>query len=167
MRPEATLPPLPPLPSAEALLPALRAQGIELPAGRVVVGAFGDSAELSQELLALIRDRNKRGGASLLWAIEADGELVPEVGDIEIVVDHANAPSVITRLVAVEIVPFDQVTAAFAARENEGDGSLESWRREHWRFFSRECARIGREPAMTMPVVCSSFEVLHQLPERR
>lgn len=167
MRADAKPPPLPPLPAVEALLPVLREHGIELPPGRVVVGAFGDSAELSRELLGLIRDRDKRGGASLLWAIEADREPVPEVGDIEIVVDHANAPSVITRLVAVEIVPFDEVTAAFAARENEGDGSLEHWRREHWKFFSRECARIGREPAPTMPVVCSSFEVLHRLPERR
>jgi hypothetical protein len=45
-----------------------------------------------------------------------------------------------------------------------GDGSLEHWRREHWRFFSRECARIGRQPGPDMPVVCTSFEVLHVVP---
>lgn len=158
---------LPPLPAVEALLPVLRGHGIVLPAGRVSVGAFGDSAALSRELLGLIRHRDKRGGASLLWGHEADGEPVPQVGDIEIVVDHHNAPSIVTRMVAVEVVPFNEVTAAFAARENEGDGSLEHWRREHWKFFSRECARIGRAPEETMPIVCSSFEVLHLLPERR
>lgn len=48
--------------------------------------------------------------------------------------------------------------------EGEGDGSLEYWRKAHWAFFSRECKRIGRAPAESMPVVCSVFEVLRVLP---
>jgi hypothetical protein len=31
----------------------------------------------------------------------------------------------------------------------------------HWRFFSRECRRIGREPDLRMPVVCEQFEVVY------
>jgi uncharacterized protein YhfF len=61
-------------------------------------------------------------------------------------------------------VPFSGVSAAFAAREGEGDGSLEYWRTAHWAFFSRECRRIGREPIESMPVVCCSFEVLTEVP---
>jgi len=34
----------------------------------------------------------------------------------------------------------------------------------HWRFFSRECRRIGREPSEDMPVVCSVFELLAAVP---
>ena len=153
-----------PLPSIADLLPVLRDLGIELPEGTLRVGAFGDSPALSQELLALIRDGRKRGGASLLWGHEADAETVPAVGEVEIVVDHRNAPSVVTRVTKVQVLPFGQVGADFAAREGEGDGSLEYWRREHWRFFSRECARIGRQPSREMPVVCTSFEVLHVVP---
>lgn len=155
------------LPTLDDLLPQLRRLGLALPAGPVRVGAFGDSPELSRELLALIREGPKRGGASLLWGHEADGEPVPAVGDIEIVVDHAGAPSLVTRAVKVEVVPFNKVSADFAAREGEGDGSLDHWRREHWKFFSRECARIGRQPSEEMPVVCTSFEVLHVVPEFR
>src|SRR5688572_13390430 len=117
------------LPTVEELTPRLRRHGIDLPAGVVRVGAFGDSAELSEELLSLIREGRKRGGASLVWAHEADGEAVPSVGEIEIVVNHLNAPSLVTRTTAVEVVPFNQVSAQFAAREGEGDGTLEYWRK--------------------------------------
>ena len=153
------------LPTVADLMPRLRRHGIELPAGVVRVGAFGDSAQLSEELLALIRAGRKRGGASLVWGHEADAEPIPSVGEIEIVVNHLNEPSLVTRTTAVEVVPFNRVSAQFAAREGEGDGTLEYWRREHWAYFSRECQRIGRVPSETMLVVCASFEVLNLVPE--
>ena len=145
-------------------MPKLERLGIALPNGIVRVGGFGDSAALSQELIALIRSGVKRGGASLLWTHEAEGEPIPVVGEMEVVVDHLNEPTVITRVTQVEVVPFNQVSAEFAAREGEGDGSLAYWREAHWAFFSRECQRIGRVPTETMPVVCSSFEVLQVVP---
>jgi uncharacterized protein YhfF len=154
-----------PLPKVDDLIPELRRRGIELPIGAARVGVFGDSSELSDELLSLIRRGRKRGGASLVWAHEADAEPIPSVGEIEIVVNHLNAPSVVTRTTSVEIVPFNEVSAQFAAREGEGDGTLDYWRKAHWEFFSRECQRIGRTPSETMPVVCSSFEVLNVVPE--
>ena len=156
-----------PLPKVEDLVPKLQSLGIELPAGAASVGAFGDSPALSEELLALIRSGTKRGGASLLWAYEAESEPVPNVGEVEIVVDHLNAPVFITRVIEVEVVPFNQVSARFAAREGEGDGSLGYWRETHWDFFARECQRLGRVPSETMPVVCSSFEVLNVVPTLR
>ncbi|WP_238136670.1 ASCH domain-containing protein [Variovorax sp. JS1663] len=58
-----------------------------------------------------------------------------------------------------EVVPFEQVTAEFAATEGEGDSSLAWWREAHWRYFGRECARIGRTPSQHMPVVCERFRV--------
>lgn len=155
-----------PLPPVNAVVSALRARGIDVPPGPVRVDGYGDSPELSAELLALIRCGRKRAGTSLLWAIEADGDTVPEVGQIEIVVDHRNEPALITRITQVQVVPYDQVTAEYAAIEGEGDGSLEFWRDAHWAYFSRECQRIGREPSQAMPVVCCVFEVLMSVGSR-
>src|SRR5690606_33662271 len=101
---------------------------------------------------------------SLLWSIEADGDPIPLVGDIEVVVDHRHEPALITRVVRVEISPFDQVTAEYAAIEGEGDGTLAYWRQAHWRFFERECRRLGREATDSMPVVCCEFELLQVVP---
>jgi uncharacterized protein YhfF len=66
------------------------------------------------------------------------------------------------------VLPFDEVTAEYAAIEGEGDGSLAYWREAHRAFFGRECERIGRQPVDSMPVVCSIFEVVADLrPTRR
>jgi uncharacterized protein YhfF len=149
-----------PVPTIAEFIAKLRSTGIELPDGPVRTDQFGDSAELSTELLSLIIHGNKRGGAGLLWAYEYDQEATAQVGDIVIVLDHLHNPRVITKTTGVEIVPFSEVSAEFATREAEGDGSLEYWRTEHWRFFQRECARIGRVIDKSMPVVCESFDVI-------
>lgn len=156
---------VPGLPAADLLVRKLAARGIELPPGVVGVDSYGDSPELSRELIELIRSGPKRAGTGLLWAHEHDGEPLPQAGTIQIVVDHMNEPVLVTRLLSVDVVPFNQVSAGYAATEGEGDGSLEHWREAHWAFFSRECARIGRVPAEDMPVVCGVFELLRILPE--
>lgn len=146
--------------SLPAVLARLRALAVELPPGPVRVDGYGDSPDLSQSLLALIVEGRKRAGTGLLWAMEAENEALPQVGQIEIVVDHRNEPALITRITQVQVLPYGEVTAEYAAIEGEGDGSLAFWREAHWAFFSRECRRIGREPSWAMPVVCSVFELL-------
>jgi len=153
-----------PLPSVAEVVAKLRDRGFDVPPGRVSVDAYGDSPELSASLLALIRAGRKRAGTSLLWTIEAEGGSIPQIEQIEIVVDHRNEPSLVARIARVHVIPYCEITAEYAAIEGEGDGSLEFWRAAHWAFFSRECKRIGREPSESMPVVCCVFEVLHVLP---
>jgi uncharacterized protein YhfF len=150
-------------PNIQRVVDELATRGLDLPEGRVSLDRFGDSPELSRSLIALIRSGGKRAGASLLWSHEHEGDPVPEVGDIGIVLDDADEPALVTRVTSVVVCPFDQVTPEFAAREGEGDLSLAWWREAHWRFFSRECAAIGRVPDTSMPVVCAAFEVLHVL----
>jgi uncharacterized protein YhfF len=152
------------LPSVASLIGKLKRNGIALPPGPVRVDGYGDSELLSESLLALIRSERKRAGTGLLWAYEYDGQEVSKTGDIEIVIDHLNQPALVTRITSAKVVAYDEITAEYAAIEGEGDGSLEYWRKAHWAFFSRECARSGREPDESMPVVCSIFEVLNIVP---
>src|SRR5678815_5811528 len=131
------------LPSVDSLTQILKESGIALPPGRVRVDGYGDSAALSESLLALIRTGRKRAGTGLLWAYEHDHEEIARTGDIEIVVDHLNQPAFVTRITSASVVPFAAVTLEYAAIEGEGDSCLEYWREAHWAFFSRECVRIG------------------------
>jgi len=147
-----------------AVLRTLAGHGVVLPPGRVRVDGYGDSPALSRELLALIVSGRKRAGTSLLWAIEHEGEDLPQVGDIEVVIDHAHRPALVTRLTEVDIRAFHAVDERYAAIEGEGDGSLAFWRQAHETFFARECARIGRAPTPDMPVVCCVFELLAVVP---
>jgi uncharacterized protein YhfF len=148
----------------EEALQTLELLGVALPPGNVRVDSYGDSEELSDTLLALIRSGHKRAGTGLLWLHEHENDPPAAEGDIEIVVDHRGRPVVVTRIVSVKVMPYGDVTAEYAAIEGEGDGSLGYWREAHWAYFSRECKRIGRQPSEAMPVVCTVFEVLSVLP---
>lgn len=153
-------------PSVADLIAELHARGVVLPPGSVRLDHYGDSAELSRKLLALIRSGHKRAGTGLLWWHEHEGEPIPQVGDIEIVLTHDDRPSVITRVTRVEVLPYREVSAEYAAIEGEGDASLDFWRQSHWNYFSRVCTMIGKVPTEEMLVVCGVFEVLHVLPEQ-
>jgi len=144
----------------QRIIEMLKGKGVQLPAGNLRIGGFGDSEALSKELIALILAGTKRATCSLLWSWEFDGETPPGVGDLEIVLDYADHPVLIQRITHVETVSFKNVSADFAASEGEGDLSLDYWRTAHWQFFLRECARIGREIDEAMPLVCETFEVL-------
>ena len=125
---------------------------------------FGDNEELADSLAQLVLDGRKRATAGLVWAFEAEGKRLPRTGDLSVVTDWPGRPLCVIETRAVDLVPFDDVSAEFAAVEGEGDGSLAHWRQGHTEFFSRECARIGRVPSGTMLVACERFAVVFQLP---
>ena len=123
---------------------------------------FGDSKSLADELAALVVAGTKRATASLLWSYEADAKPMPKPGHLSIVEQWSGEPVCIIETAFVEVLPFEQVGPEFAAREGEGDGSLEYWRTGHWAYFARECARIGKKPSTSMPVACESFKVVYR-----
>jgi uncharacterized protein YhfF len=124
--------------------------------------AFGDSESLANDLAALVLQGVKRATAGSLWAIQAEGKQLQKPGDLSIVTNWVGQPLCIIETEAVEIVPFREVTAEFAAAEGEGDSSLSFWRAAHTDAFTRECSRIGRAFEQTMPVVCERFRVVYQ-----
>ena len=148
------------LPSVEDVIAELKQRGFLLPEGPVRLDEYGDSPELETELIELIKSGNKRATAALVWSYEVEGMNLPNVGDLEIVVNSSGSPTLLTQIVSAKVVPFSQVTEEHAALEGEGDLSLKSWRQTHWEFFARECAHIARNPTPEMPVLCMRFELL-------
>ncbi|MBK7366321.1 MAG: ASCH domain-containing protein [Candidatus Eisenbacteria bacterium] len=144
----------------------IRERGVAVPEGRVFLDEYGDSPELSARLIALIRDGDKRATCMSVAGLEADGEREPAVGDVAIVLDHAGEPVLLTRVTASSHVAFADVTAEFAAKEGEGDRTLEDWRRGHRAFFERECARLGTVFHERLELVCQEFELLAVLAPR-
>jgi len=124
--------------------------------------AFGSDEHVATSLAALVLQGDKRATASLVWTYEHDRKPQPRPGDLSIVNTWTGEPLCIIETIAVNVVPFEEVTEAFARIEGEDDKTLESWRRNHTAFFAGECARIGRTPHPRMPVVCERFEVVFQ-----
>jgi len=97
-----------------------------------------------------------------VWSFEQDGKAPPKPGDLSVVTNWEGQPLCVIETTAVTVVAFDQVDEDFAATEGEGDGSLAYWRKAHWDYFTRECARIGRKPSADMPVLCERFKVVYR-----
>lgn len=123
--------------------------------------AFGDSAEMADELGDLVVAGIKQATASLLWEYEAEGSEIPKPRDLSIILDGRGLPICLIETVEVDVKPFNQVESQFAFDEGEGDRSLEFWRDAHWRFFTRTCREIGRVPTEDMPVVCERFKLIY------
>jgi uncharacterized protein YhfF len=123
---------------------------------------WGDSPELADELGALIASGVKTATCSALWEWEFDGDVIPQVGHLTMVLNGSGEPLCIIEITEMEFKPFDQVDAQFAYEEGEGDRSLEHWREAHQRFFERACHRIGRRFAKDIPLVCERFKVVYK-----
>lgn len=123
---------------------------------------FGDGKQMANELAGLVLRGTKRATAAALWSFEAGGKPLPQPGDLSIVTDWSGRPLCVIETQSVEVVPFSEVTAEFAATEGEGDGSLLYWQQAHRAYFSRECAGAGRAFTETMPVVCERIAVVYR-----
>ncbi|MBP7080579.1 MAG: ASCH domain-containing protein, partial [Rhodocyclaceae bacterium] len=124
--------------------------------------SFGDSEELANDLAALVLRGTKRATAGALWSYEAEGKRLPRPGDLSIVTDWSGQPLCVIETLSVEVVPFNEVTADFAATEGEGDGSLSFWRGAHRAYFTRECVSVGREFLENMLISCERFAVVYR-----
>jgi uncharacterized protein YhfF len=124
------------------------------------VEAFGDSAELADSLLREVLHGTKRATAELADAYLTDGDPLPRVGSHWVVCDGAGHPRIILRSMELRIGTFDTVDAAFAFDEGEDDRSLESWRREHRRYWERTCAARGTVFSEQDEIVLERFRVV-------
>ena len=123
---------------------------------------FGHGPEMADELLSLVLIGRKRATTGALRSYELEGESLPCSGDFSVITDGRGIARCIIRTTAVEIRPFDEVDAAYARDEGEGDLSLEYWREGHWKYYSLELEELGGGgPELSMPVVCEHFEVVY------
>ena len=130
----------------------------ELPEHRPEAWAFGATPEHADGLLRLVLDGVKTGTASALQDYEADGDPLPEVGELSIILDGGGAPRAVLETTEVTTVPFDQVSLEHARAEGEGDRTLAAWRQIHERFWT-EHSHGGF--AADMLVVCERFRLIH------
>jgi uncharacterized protein YhfF len=142
--------------------------GSSSPAAKAAVGAsysawqFGYGAQMADELLSLVLIGRKRATTGALRSYELEGEPLPCPGDFSVITDGRGIARCIIRTTAIDIRPFDEVDAAYARDEGEGDLSLEYWREGHWKYYSHELEQLGGgSPELSMPVVCEHFEVVH------
>ena len=127
------------------------------PYADAVTFAFGDSPELADELLALVLSGRKTATCGALRDYGGD-EPVPEVGRRDVVLDGVGRRAAVIETVEAIQRRFDEVDAAFARDEGEGDLSYDYWRQAHEAYFARNG---GFSPDMIL--VCERFRVVEVL----
>ena len=100
---------------------------------RLPTFSFGDGPALADALAALVLSGVKTASCG-----HADGP-EPEfpVGALSVMLDGSGHPRAVIETLEVTLRRFDQVDAAFAHDEGEGDRSLEFWRAVHRSYFER------------------------------
>lgn len=124
------------------------------------VERFGDSAELADELLALVVCGVKRATAALVAEFAEAGESLPRVGSHWVACDGGGVPRLVLRSTELRIGPFGSADAAFALDEGEDDRTLESWLQGHRRYWERTRAAAGDRFEGTEEVVFERFAVV-------
>lgn len=122
---------------------------------------FCDTKESADYCAQLVKDSVKTAtcGAQIDYQIE--GDPLPKAGELFIITDWEKIASSIIKITDVTLRKFKDVDADFAAREGEGDRSLEYWREVHWDFFSRYLAAFGIQPTEELVLVCECFEKIY------
>lgn len=123
------------------------------------VERFGDSAELADALLREVIHGSKRATSTLAREFLDDGASLPRVGSHWIACDGEGTPRVILRSIELRLGTFNDADADFARDEGEDDLSLESWRREHRRYWQRTEAARGRSWSEDDPIVFERFRI--------
>jgi uncharacterized protein YhfF len=122
---------------------------------------FCDNEMDANELAELTKQGVKRATTGLYYSYTAEGEAVPETGDLNIITDWDGEAQCIIETEKVDILPFKEVTEEFADTEGEGDKSLRYWREAHIKAFTRELKECNREFNENMLVVCETFKVVY------
>ena len=121
---------------------------------------FGDSPELSAELIALVRAGKKRATCATWAEFEAEPEAMPVVGRCDIATNWDGTPAFVIRTVKVQKIRFCDVTEEMALAEGE-DEDLAGWRDGHEAYFTRNG---GFDPEM--PLLFEHFELVEDLADR-
>lgn len=123
---------------------------------------FELTEDACNSLLELVLKGQKRATSSSLAAFEFGDETMPKEGELSVITDWDGNPRCVVRTKKLHILPYEEITYDLAKLEGE-DETLDSWKRSHERFFTREGEMLGYHFSPQMPVVFEEFEVVEVL----
>lgn len=103
----------------------------------------------------------KRAATSLVKESELEGWPEPEVGQYNIVLDGYDRPAAVIRTVSVRRCRFSDVDEEHAYWEGEDERTLDSYIREHTKYYTRIGRRLGFEFTPDMEVILDRYELVY------
>jgi uncharacterized protein YhfF len=129
---------------------------------------FAFPGPLRDALVAAVLAGDKTSTTGLLVEYEREGEPLPQVGDLGVVVDSEERPVGIIETTEVRVLRVADVDLAFAVDEGEGFTSVGEWRAAHERFWEGDEMRAALgDPAVEIDddtlVVAERFRLVERL----
>ena len=119
--------------------------------------AFGDGPALADDLLDLVLKGIKTATCST-----EDEPNTSTPGECWIVLDGSGKPACVIETLEVTYRRYNEVDAAFAYEEGEGDRSLAYWRDAHRRYFGRR-GKFSED----MMLMCERFRLVEIFADHR
>ena len=121
--------------------------------------SFGDENDIQMQnyLAQLVLKGEKTATTSLYSLYDFENERIPQVGDVNVILDGNSNEVCVTVNTKVYRLPFKDISEEYAYKEGEGDKSLEYWKKVHKDFFIKEAEGNFNE---SMEVLCEEFELL-------
>ena len=113
-------------------------------------------------LLDLVLKGQKKATASSVLGYRIEGEEIPKEGNLSVITDWDGNPRCVIKTTRVRIIPYKDITFDIAKLEGEDD-TLESWRKNHEKFFTEEGKDLGYKFSEEMEVIFEEFEVIERL----
>lgn len=132
------------------------------------LGLYAFPGPVRDKLIAPILSGQKTSTAGLLAEYRASGEALPNVGDLEVIIDSLGLPVAVTRTTSVQVVRLDEVDLDHALSEGEGFRDVAEWRAAHEKFWlSSEMQAELDDPSFELTdatqVVLQRIEVVERL----
>jgi uncharacterized protein YhfF len=118
---------------------------------------FGDSKELSDRLIQLVREGKKTATCGALREYGPGKEEMPVVGRQDMALNWDDTPALLLETVEIQHLRFCDVDEYFALAEGENE-TLPGWQRDHQAYFERTG---GFDPEMVL--VCERFRLVRDL----
>jgi len=115
---------------------------------------FGDTRELCNKLLTLVRTERKTATCGALRDYQSGAEMLPKIGQCDIALDWDGNPALIIQTTEVTIKRFCDVEQDFALAEGE-NVDFAGWKADHRAYFERNG---GFDPEMEL--VCERFRLV-------
>ena len=132
----------------------MKTEELEAEGAGSVTFTFGDSEDLCNNLLRLVRSGKKTATCEALRAYGHEGDAMPTVGRRDTALNWNGTPALVLETLDVSQVRFCDVDECFALAEGEND-DLEGWRRDHRSYFERNGGFDSE-----MMLVCERFKLV-------
>lgn len=129
--------------------------------GDVHVRWIGLDQPTTDQIIDLIKARDKTGTFTLPWIIARTDNRTPKAGDALILVDYTGAPALAVNLKRVYETKFDAITAADTAVDGTPVRDLAVWKPMHTQYWTALLKPFGLKVTGDMPVLIEQFELIH------